>query len=562
MKIDSSSRSLHLIVSLVSFGLIALLAGPALAEVPVSITQQGRLLDNGEPLTGSQELEFELYDEESGGAVLWSDSVNADLDENGVYTVTLGTDANPIDAEILQDGEVYLELEIDGNVFADRLRLTSVPFATLAGTAAVAQSVVDGGVTSNALEPGAVTADALAPSAVTDDAVESLDWEKLTGIPSEVFEGSDTLAALSCNPDDLVVYDGSDWICAESIDWEQLTGIPSEVFEGGDTLAELSCSSDDLVVYDGSDWDCASGYLRGDSSVSISGNAHLTGHLLIDSNDSSNYANLYFRGTSGGDDGSPRLYHGDAEETFFLQGADTLWLGRSNEPMDLIARGNIETDGYLHVNPNGEALNSSIRFSPVSNRTFTYNDSNDFSRVNHDLSVQGDLTVVGSKSFVQPHPQNPSKQINYIAQESGEAGVYWRGSAETNDGKAVIDLPDHFSMVTSESEELTATVTPRQQWAPLYVVSADPNQLVVGLDESYSAGDVEFDFHIQGVRAGYEKHDPIEANFLFTTEGMESLEQFAEEMRRQPHIQELLIQNGILNPDGSVNERTVEEMGW
>ena len=204
----------------------SLVAMPALASVPISVSQQGKLLhDDGTPMTGTQTLEFALYDAAEGGTILWSDAVTEHLDDNGVYSVELGDSEQPIDAEVLSEDEVYLGLTVDTEEMSPRMQLTSVPFASLADTAEVARSV----------EEESITADALAPGAVTADVVDAIDWNQIDGIPPAVT--SDTLDELNCADNELAMYDGGDWGCVS---------FPS--YSGDDfALADQSCPGDDVV---------------------------------------------------------------------------------------------------------------------------------------------------------------------------------------------------------------------------------------------------------------------------------------------------------------------------
>lgn len=117
-----------------------------------------------------------------------------------------------------------------------------------------------------------------------------------------------------------------------------------------------------------------------------------------------------------------------------------------------------------------------------------------------DVLVTGDLQVTGMKNFVQDHPTDPTKQIVYTALEGGEAGTYTCGTALLQSGKALIELPEHFSLVT-EQAGLTIQLTPRDQWLQLYVVELDPRQSVVREAQGKSG---EFDYLIHGRRKGYQ----------------------------------------------------------
>lgn len=256
--------------TIIFFGVVAisgLLALPAMAEVPVTMTQQGRIMDGDEPMTDVHTMEFSLYDTASDGNLLWSDEIDADLGDDGVYTVVLGGDDNPIDATILQDGEVYLQLTVNGDEFGDRLELTSVPFAAMADSAQIAESVVDGGVSADSIADGAVGSSALADGAVGSEQVDTIDWDQLTGIPAEIIEPSDTLADLDCDSDHVAVYDGSEWHCAMQQDTTYTAGDGLELDDDED---EFSVAENRFLECDDESDACPVGveegiYLDGDT---------------------------------------------------------------------------------------------------------------------------------------------------------------------------------------------------------------------------------------------------------------------------------------------------------
>jgi hypothetical protein len=114
--------------------------GAALADVPQLINYQGRLTDTdtGEPLTGSHEVVFKLYDLSVAGAELWSESQTLEADQHGVVSAILGAE-QPIGK--LPGAELWLEVAVDGEVLQPRRKLVSVPFALRAATAEGADSV-------------------------------------------------------------------------------------------------------------------------------------------------------------------------------------------------------------------------------------------------------------------------------------------------------------------------------------------------------------------------------------------------------------------------------------
>ena len=122
------------------------------------------------------------------------------------------------------------------------------------------------------------------------------------------------------------------------------------------------------------------------------------------------------------------------------------------------------------------------------------------------ITMSGSLHVSGQKNFVQKHPTDPKKEIIYASLEGGESGTYVRGTGTLVNGNAVIELPEHFRLVTHK-EGLTIQLTPRGAWLQLYTVELDTAQIIV---REAQGKDGEFDYLLQGVREGHEKHQPIQ----------------------------------------------------
>jgi hypothetical protein len=165
----------------------------------------------------------------------------------------------------------------------------------------------------------------------------------------------------------------------------------------------------------------------------------------------------------------------------------------------------------------------------------------------------GDIGIAsGTKFFVEPHPTDASKVIRYAALEGPESGTYFRGSARTVRGQAVIEVPESFRMVTDD-EGLTVHVTPVGDLATMAVTSRDLNHIVVR-----SSKDVAFDYLVHGVRRSFKNLQPI-------VDGGEFMPRSADE--RMPAYlttedRSRLIANGTYNPDGTVNTATAERLGW
>lgn len=164
----------------------------------------------------------------------------------------------------------------------------------------------------------------------------------------------------------------------------------------------------------------------------------------------------------------------------------------------------------------------------------------------------GNLEVTGVKNFVEPHPTDASKVIAYASLEGREVGTYFRGTARTEGGRAVLEIPEDFRIVTDE-EGLTVQLTPIRSFASMYVESEDLNQILVR-----SSKDVTFHYLVQGVRRAFKDFQPLRngEEFMPTSATSRMPGSMTEEARRR------LIANGAYNSDGTVNLETARRLGW
>jgi hypothetical protein len=182
---------------------------------------------------------------------------------------------------------------------------------------------------------------------------------------------------------------------------------------------------------------------------------------------------------------------------------------------------------------------------------------------NGNVYVNGTLNK-GSVGFVQPHPENPSREVVYAAFEGPEHAVFHRGIAHLKNGEVVIEMPDYFSIVAAE-EGITVQFTPRSAESKgLAAVKVNRDRIEV--KELFEGkGSYEFDFFITAKRAGFERHEPIQNNTHFNADNMSRGEFEARYSRDEMSIKlmrDLLISNGILTPEGKLNIETAARLGW
>jgi hypothetical protein len=164
----------------------------------------------------------------------------------------------------------------------------------------------------------------------------------------------------------------------------------------------------------------------------------------------------------------------------------------------------------------------------------------------------GDFGGTGAKYFIEPHPTDASKEIRYVSLEGPEAGTYFRGTARTVHGRAIIEVPESFRMVTDE-KGLTVVVTPIGEMAQIAVVKRSLDSIVV-----HSSKDVEFDYMVNGVRRAFKDFEAISENDDFVPRGPNDTQFFTLPVESRNR----LVATGIYTPDGKVNLVKAHEMGW
>lgn len=115
--------------------------GPQPAQTtPRLVRFSGTVTDaTGKARTGNVSLTFAIYSAQTGGAPLWLETQNADLDSSGHYQVLLGaTKADGLPAALFNNGDARwlgVQVQIPGEAEQARILLVSVPYAMKAGDA-------------------------------------------------------------------------------------------------------------------------------------------------------------------------------------------------------------------------------------------------------------------------------------------------------------------------------------------------------------------------------------------------------------------------------------------
>lgn len=176
---------------------VALVATALGAQQPTAFTYQGRLASDGDPVTGTIDLEALLFD-----AAQLGNQVGSTVTVAGV-AVSDGRFAVELDfGPVLTGAAVWLELAVrpeGGGAYTTlepRNELKRAPYAAYAHDAVSADLAVETSLV------GGVNAEDL------------LEWVQLTGVPGDLSDGDDdTASSLGCGEGELARWSGTEWMC-------------------------------------------------------------------------------------------------------------------------------------------------------------------------------------------------------------------------------------------------------------------------------------------------------------------------------------------------------------
>lgn len=127
------------------------------SATPSTISYQGVLSNaGGTPVNTNVGLTFRLYNVQSGGTALWTETHSSVLINNGLFHVQLGS-ITSIPSSVWDNSAVYLGVQVTGDSaeLSPREVVSAVPYA-------MNFQIPDGSVTNAKIASGAVTSDKLA----------------------------------------------------------------------------------------------------------------------------------------------------------------------------------------------------------------------------------------------------------------------------------------------------------------------------------------------------------------------------------------------------------------
>ncbi|MEQ9437494.1 MAG: hypothetical protein RIG62_00555 [Cyclobacteriaceae bacterium] len=176
--------------------------------------------------------------------------------------------------------------------------------------------------------------------------------------------------------------------------------------------------------------------------------------------------------------------------------------GKDNVSLNGLGPNNTNDNGFIGVyNENGD-----IRGQMYSNG------ETGVLQISHIQGVDKLIATTIEKqvsNFVEDHPLDPTKQIVYACVEGPEAAMYMRGTAKLENGKAIINLPEHYRVLAVESS-MTVHVTPLSEESNgLAVTTKSLENGIVVKELMKGTGSYAFDWEVKCVRRGFEDYQVV-----------------------------------------------------
>ncbi|RKZ29692.1 hypothetical protein DRQ33_08565, partial [bacterium] len=139
--------------------------------IPHQMNYQGKITDaSGVAIDGTVSITFSIYDVESGGTALWTETHPSVLVNKGLFDVILGG-ITPIELDF--DTDYWIEITVESEVLTPRIPLKSVGYAY---RAEVADSTI---ISSQSYD------------AIFADTAGYVHWDSIGGIPGDIADGDD-----------------------------------------------------------------------------------------------------------------------------------------------------------------------------------------------------------------------------------------------------------------------------------------------------------------------------------------------------------------------------------
>ena len=492
-------------------------------QVPQLINYQGFLTDqNDQPLNTRQTIQFAMYSTASGGSALWTETHSNVNVENGLYSITLGS-INQIPASIFNGGTRYLGIRVgNDSEMAPRHQIVSVGYAIQAETA---NDVPDGSITSADLDEVVEFGKFGTRGKVSVKNSSGLERGILAGERLTDLKDSGSLNLYDNQNQRIIRMAGS--VSNEQDDpnsgaiWLYENGNQRATLQAADWGGGLwlNASDNNTRVFAGVSEDKA-GYQNfrgenGNENISLSSvdNHPNNGGIWLKDTDGNYKATVQVNQDNGGriilkgNNGNTNVYitSNNSRGSLYIDNEN----GDTRATLQLGTHGSGALFGFQSDGDRAYTVGT-YRTNQSSSATeagwLVINDENG-NEVIEMRGNNGSITAI-QKNFRMDHPNDPTKEIYYSCIEGPEVASYFRGTARLNNGEANIQLPEHFSLVTSE-QGLTVQLTPLSSTSKGLAVTNKSTREITVKELFEGQGNYEFDYLIQGIRQGFENFQVV-----------------------------------------------------
>ena len=165
-------------------------------------------------------------------------------------------------------------------------------------------------------------------------------------------------------------------------------------------------------------------------------------------------------------------------------------------------------NGFIGVaDPNGTKARMFVDAN--GNGFIGVSDANGTAKAGILVDAEGKGQVFGdNKAFAVDYPGRPGTKIMYISLEGPEAAIFHRGAVRLVNGRATIQLPEHF-VALANPDTITVQLTPGSLDSEgLAFRSIRDGRIEVG-ELHHGKGSYDVHFVVHAVRRGYEDHTPV-----------------------------------------------------
>ncbi len=451
-------------------GLLLVLALPAMGDT--TFTYQGQLQDDDGAYSGSVDLHFELYDDETGGSAVGSPiSLDGHPVEEGLFQAELDF------GDEFSDGPRWLEITVDGETLSPRQAVTAAPLAihALSGSDGGAGSnwstsgddifYNDGGVAIGVISPGDHSLQVIGAAAFGDQSSQATgDNAFSSGFNNEASANQSFVTGGGNTASGLNSFVGGGGVVTASADRSAAIG-------GSDNTA----AGDRSVVVGGNDNDALGG-----NSVVVGGHSHESdgAHGVIvagHSNEISSNVAATLGGTHNSVTGLRAVAIGGIEST--AGGTNSAVIGAEDgqatgDGSFIAGSGTYgDSDGHRATEWNSAVVGGSANTASALDAGVMVGFQNTADEMNAFIGGGFDNVAGGANSFIAGGAENKTGGLNTFAAGEQARAVHdnsfvWSdGSAEegletTADGQFVVSAAGAVQFISGETRDTGVELAP------------------------------------------------------------------------------------------------------